>query len=365
MTVIRNVIEALEKKAPLSLQESYDNSGLSVGNVDTDVKGILVSLDCTEEVIDEALSLNCNLIVTHHPLIFSPLKKITGSNYVEKCVIKAIQNNIAIYSSHTNLDNITTGVNGKIAEKLKLQEIKILRPAKGNLRKLVTYCPESHADLVRNAIFDAGAGQIGDYDHCSFNVTGEGSFRAGDKSNPFVGEKNKDHVEPEIRIESIFHDFNESKIITDLINAHPYEEVAYDIYKLENTDHQHGIGMVGELENEASLDTFLQTLKETFNTGVIRHTTTTKNKIKHVAVCGGSGSFLINEAIKSGADIFVTSDLKYHQFFDADSKIVLADIGHFESEQFTTELLVEYLKDIFTNFATHFSGINTNPINYF
>lgn len=365
MTLIKKVIEVLEKKAPLSLQESYDNAGLSVGDMETEVKGVLVSLDCTEEVIDEAIDLNCNLIITHHPLIFSPLKKLTGSNYVERCIIKAIQNNIAIYSSHTNLDSVTAGVNGKIAEKLGLSDIKILSPSKGKLRKIVTYCPESHAEIVRNALFEGGSGEIGNYDHCSFNVLGEGTFRAGENSNPFVGEKNKDHVEKEIRIESIFLDFNESKIIENLLQAHPYEEVAYDIYKLENTSQAHGIGMIGMLENAITLDDFLNKLKDTFHTGVIRHTSSTTQKVQRIAVCGGSGSFLIKDAIQAKADVFVTSDIKYHQFFDADSKIVLADIGHYESEQFTTDLLGEYLKDFFTSFATHFSRANTNPINYF
>lgn len=365
MAIVKNVIEALEKKAPISLQESYDNSGLSVGDAENEVNGVLVALDCTEAVIDEAIELNCNLIVTHHPLIFHSLKKITGTNYVERCIIKAIQNNIAIYSSHTNLDSVSSGVNGKIAEKLGLSDLRILSPQVGKLLKLVTYCPEAQAQTVRNALFEAGAGQIGNYDRCSFNTSGEGTYRAGDGSTPFAGNKNEDHVEKEIRIELIFHQYNESKIITALKEAHPYEEVAYDIHKLQNEDQEHGIGMIGTLENEMALDAFLEKLKDSFHTGVIKHTPPIKNKIKRVAVCGGSGSFLIADAIKARADIFVTSDIKYHEFFDADSQIVLADIGHFESEQFTTELLGVYLKEFFTSFATHFSRVNTNPINYF
>ncbi len=365
MTSINQVIEKLEDFAPPELQESYDNSGLITGDRSQEITGIMICLDCTEEVVDEAIEKNCNLIISHHPILFSGIKSLTGKNYVERTIIKAIKNDIAIYASHTNLDSVEGGVNSKIAEKLSLKNVKVLSPVKDSLRKLVTFCPVKHAEEVRKAIFNAGAGHIGNYDHCSFNVSGTGTFRGDENSDPFVGKKNEDHSEQEERIETIYPKHLEKNILKALLDAHPYEEVAYDLYPLQNQNTRIGIGMVGELEKETGLDNFLQNLKRTFNTGSIRHTRDLGNSVKKVALCGGSGSFLIPNAIASGADIFVTADLKYHQFFDADNKIILADIGHFESEQFTVEVIADILNENFNTFATYFSSVITNPINYF
>ena len=365
MTTIKDVVRQLENFAPLSLQESYDNSGLIVGNSGTEVKNVLLCIDCTEEVVEEAVKKKCNLIISHHPILFSPLKRLNGNNYVERTIMTAIKNEVAIYAMHTNLDSVTGGVNTKMAEKLRLENVRILRPMTGNLRKLVTYVPPTHADKVRQALFDAGAGHISHYDHCSFNAEGFGTFRGDDSTQPFLGEKNKEAKETEIRIETVYPHPREKNIIESLFMAHPYEEVAYDIYKLENPSGLSGIGVKGELKKAISLNDFLLLLKKTFRTTALRYTKSTGKKIKKVALCGGSGSFLIQDAIRAGADVFVTADLKYHQFFDADDKIVLADIGHFESEQFTTEIIDALLTEKFNTFATYFSRVKTNPIKYF
>lgn len=365
MARINEITNYLENLAPLSLQESYDNAGLIIGEATREVSTVLVTLDVTEDVIDEAIAKNAQLIVAHHPIIFSGLNKITGKDYVERCIIKAIKNDIAIYAAHTNLDRVTGGVNGKICEKLKLQNCKILEPANGLLKKLVTFIPLEHANTVGEAIFNASAGTSGNYDSCAFTAEGKGSFRGNENSNPFVGKKGEVHSEKEIRFETIFPAYLQGKIIQALLKNHPYEEVAYDIYSLENKFNNVGMGMIGTLVKPVSEKDFLIHLKNTFNTGVIKHTTLKSTEVKKVAVCGGSGSFLLKQAIAAGADFFVSGDFKYHQFFDADNKIIIADIGHFESEQFTKELFYELLTKKFPKFAIHLSEANTNPVFYF
>ena len=365
MTKIKEIADLLENLAPLRLQESYDNAGLILGDQGTEITGALITLDVTENVVDEAIQKKCGLIVAHHPIVFSGLKKITGKNYVERTLLKAIKNDIAIYAAHTNLDSIASGVNGKICEKLGLKNCRILQPSEGMLKKLVTFIPVDHAEKVREAVFAAGAGNIGNYDSCSFNVHGQGTFRGDDSTTPFVGEKGKQHYENEIRFETIFPAYLHGRVISALLNAHPYEEVAYDIYPLDNKFDQIGMGMVGTLSKEKDEKEFLQQLKDIFGPGVVRHTRLLNKKVSKVAVCGGAGSFLLSRAITVGADFFVTGDFKYHQFFDADNKIVIADIGHFESEQFTKELFYELLTKNFPKFAVHLSEVNTNPVFYF
>ncbi len=362
--IISDVTSYLESLAPLSLQENYDNAGLITGNSETRVTGVLVCLDSIESVVDEAIALKCNLIIAHHPIIFSGLKKINGNNYIERTIIKAIKNDIAIYAIHTNLDNISEGVNAIFAKKLGLTECKILSPKRGYLKKLVTYVPTEHADLLRKVLFEAGAGEIGNYDHCSFNLEGTGTFRGNADTNPFVGMPEVDHSEAETRIEVIFASYLERKILSALLKNHPYEEVAYDIYVLDNKHQNIGSGMIGILENQQNETDFLRFVKEVMRCGAVKHTALLGKPIKKVAICGGSGSFLLGDAVSAGADIFISSDFKYHQFFDADQKIVIADIGHYESEQFTIELLSAVLTKKFVTFAVHFSKIITNPVNY-
>lgn len=361
--LITDVIRYLEELAPPALQEAYDNSGLLTGNHDWPVKNVLVCLDVTEEILDEALQKNCNLIVAHHPVIFSGLKRLTGRNYVERAVIKALKNDLAIYAIHTNLDNVQAGVNARFAERLGLTGTRILSPGKNQLLKLVTFVPENAAEEVRSGLFSAGAGHIGNYDECSFNLEGTGTFRPVAGSAPVLGEIGKRFSGREIRVEVILPVWKEPEVMKALRKKHPYEEIAYELYRIENKLQTTGAGMMGQLAEAMDPLAFLDYLKESMNTPVVRHTRL-KGAIRKVAVCGGSGSFLLQEAIRHGADAFVSADFKYHQFFDADDKILLADIGHFESEQFTMDLLVEHLRKNFTKFAVHLTETNTNPIHY-
>jgi dinuclear metal center YbgI/SA1388 family protein len=325
----------------------------------------LLCLDVTEEVVEEAIQRGCNLIIAHHPLIFNGLKRLNGNTFVERCIIKAVQNNLAIYAIHTNLDNVATGVNQKLGEVLGLKNLRILRPLKHTLRKLVVFCPESHAVDLRFSLFEAGAGGIGNYDQCSFNVSGMGTFRATDQASPFVGKKGELHYENEVRIELIYPVPAQNAILNAMFAKHPYEEVAYTIYSIENSNQSVGSGMVGELEVEMEEADFLQKLKNQLGTGLIRHTKLTGKNVRRVAICGGSGSFLLKDAIQAEADFFVTADYKYHDFFDAENRIVIADVGHYESEKFTKELLRDFLMKKIRTFAPLLSNINTNPVNYY
>jgi len=362
---IKEITNYLESIAPLSYQESYDNSGLLVGNHNDEVSKILITLDTTEEIIDEAIKTGADLIISHHPIIFSGLKKLNGRNYIERTIIKAIKNNIAIYAIHTNLDNVEVGVNNKICQKIGLENCNILDAKSDELLKLVTFIPLEHKEKVSSAIFEAGAGHIGNYDCCSYNIEGEGSFRALENTNPYVGEKGKIHYEKEVRFETILPIYLKNKVLNALLKSHPYEEVAYDIYPLQNKLNTVGAGMIGELPNEMSDEEFLNHLKKALNLEIIKHTKFLNNKIKKVAICGGSGSFLLNKAILHNADIFITGDMKYHLFFDAENQIVIADIGHYESEIFTKDLIFDFLTKKFPKFAIQISKVNTNPIKYF
>ena len=362
---VDTVCHWMEEIAPLSLQENYDNAGLQIGDRNTEVTGALLALDVTETVIDEAISKGCNLVIAHHPLLFKGLKQITGNNYVQRCVIAAIQNNIAIYAAHTNMDNIAAGVSRKMAEKLALQHCQILLPRTDQLFKLITYVPLSNSDEVREVLFEAGAGMTGNYDACSFNVEGIGTFRANEGAHPFVGNLHERHHEKETRIEVIVSAFHRAAIEKALLQAHPYEEPAYDWIPLRNRSSQIGLGIVGTLNEPEPESAFLQRLKEIFHLSVIRHTSFCGNPIQKVALCGGSGASLLPTAIGAQADIFISADFKYHEFFDADNRIIIADIGHYESEQFTKELLQEQLQKKMPTFALHLSASLTNPVQYF
>ncbi|WP_299288960.1 Nif3-like dinuclear metal center hexameric protein [uncultured Mucilaginibacter sp.] len=354
----------LESLAPLNYQEDYDNSGLLIGHADQEISQALISLDCTEAVVDEAIAHNCQLVISHHPIIFKGLKKFNGKTYVERVVEKAIKNSIAIYAIHTNLDHVAAGVNKKIADKLSLKNCQILSPKKNLLKKLVTFVPIAQAEKVREALFEAGSGSIGNYSECSFNVSGTGTYKAGKNTNPFAGEQGIQHQEEEVRIETVFPINLESKVLTALFLAHPYEEVAYDLYPITNQYQEVGAGLIGELESPQEELPFLHHVKTQMKAEVVRHTSFTGKKVVKVAVCGGSGSFLLKDAIRAGADVFVTADFKYHEFFDAEGKLVIADIGHFETEQFTQELLAEIISKKFPTFAIRLTKINTNPVKY-
>lgn len=362
---INDLIKLMETIAPPFLQEDYDNSGLITGKSSWNCTGAIISLDATEEVVREAVEKKCNLIIAHHPIVFKGIKKLTGKNYVEQTIITAIKNDIAIYAIHTNLDNVLPGVSGKMADMLGLINRQILAPKARLLQKLSVFVPVADKEKLMNALFDAGAGNIGHYSECSFTSEGKGSFKAGDAANPYVGAINERHYENEVKLEVIFPLWLQSKVINAMKSSHPYEEVAYDIYDLANQYEQTGSGILGQLPEEIGESELLEKLQHIFKIPVIKHTALLRKPVKKVALCGGAGSFLTGTAIAAGADIYITGDVKYHEFFDAEGKLLLADIGYYESEQFTMDLLFDILKENFPNFAVLKTGINTNPVHYF
>ncbi len=364
MTTIAHIISYLHQVAPFSYQESYDNSGLLVGDASQEVTGVVVALDCTEAVIDEAIAAGANVVLTHHPIVFKGLKRLTGSNYVERTVIKAIRNNIALIAIHTNLDNVYFGVNHIIASRLNLTNQRILAPKAATLFKLAVFVPHDSEDAVRSAMAEAGAGRIGDYENCSFSVEGMGRFRPTGDADPYIGEPGKLVTVSETCIEVVVNQHALKAVEQAMKKAHPYEEVAYNIIPMLNTNQYIGSGMVGDLEAPVKTMDFLEFVKETFQCGVVRYTYAVSETVQRIAVCGGSGGFLLPDAIGAKADVFITADYKYHEFFDADGKIVIADIGHFESEQYTSDWLVQLLTKKFTTFAVRLANVNTNPINY-
>ncbi len=365
MTTIHTILQTLEQFAPLIYQESYDNSGLIVGDRTKKVKNILLTLDCTEEIVDEAISKNCQLIIAHHPIVFTGLKSITGKTYIERVVLKAIKKDIAIYAAHTNLDNIEDGVNKKIAEKIGLVDCNILAPTSNILNLLHVYVPTEYVEQVRNSLFSAGAGHVGHYEQCSFNIQGQGTFKALEKANPFVGEVGKIHHENEVKLEVVAPNHIIFNVLNAMKASHPYEEIAYGVIELKNENPTIGSGMIGQFKKPMTELSFLKMLKKTMKTTHIRHTQLLHKPIHKIALCGGSGSFLLSRAIQQGADAFISADFKYHQFFDADKRLLITDIGHFESEQFTPEIFYDILSKKFPNFAFHLSSVNTNPVHYY
>lgn len=362
---IKELTTALEAWAPRSLQEDYDNSGLQVGDPEAEVASALVCLDCTEAVVEEAARLGCGLIISHHPVIFRGLKSLSGKGYVERTVLAAIRHNIALYAIHTNLDNVLAGVNGEIATRLGLTDVQVLAPKGGQLRKLVVFVPMDHADPVRNAIFQAGGGHVGHYDECSFTVGGMGTFRPGAGANPFQGEQGVREQAAEFRLEFIYRVPQEAAILAAMRAAHPYEEVAYDLLPLANQDRTTGAGLIGALPEPLEERVFLGRLKEVFGLHLVRHTRLLDRPVRKVALCGGSGAFLIAKAKAAGADAYLTGDVKYHEFFDADSKLLLADIGHYGSEQYTMDLIQRRLGELFPTFAVRLTEIVTDPIYHY
>lgn len=362
--IVKDITQLLESFAPLSLQEDYDNSGLLTGFPEMEISGVLLCIDVTESVINEAIQLDVNMIIAHHPFIFKGLKRVTGENEDQRCLIKAIRHDIAIYAAHTNMDNLLEGVNGRIADKLGLINRTVLSPLPSSLSKLSVFVPKLHAQRVREAMFNSGAGKIGNYDSCSFNMQGLGSFRPNEHAHPFTGIHNKLHYEDEVKIEIVLPSYLQKNVVNAMLMSHPYEVPAYDIYKLENLHPGLGAGLIGELPEAKDESIVLRQIKEVFQTPVIRHTALLNKPIKKVALCGGAGSFLLSEAKSAGADIFISGDFKYHDFFVAEGKILIADPGHYESEQFTKEIFFEIIQKKFPTFALHISKVHTNPILY-
>jgi dinuclear metal center protein, YbgI/SA1388 family len=361
---IKEIIQTIEQVAPLPLQEEYDNSGLQVGDANKEATGALLAIDVTENVIDEAIALGCNLIISHHPTAFRPFKSLTGKNYVERCIMQAIKNDIAVYAAHTNLDNAQGGVNFKLAEMLELQNVKILHPKENALLKFVTTVPFQQTDSVRNALFNAGAGHIGNYDSCSYNLSGEGTFRARKGANPHIGAIDELHIEPEVRIETIIPAMKKEEVLRALLAVHPYEEPVYDFYPVANEWPQNGSGIVGVLPEPMPEQEFLYLLKDIFNLATLRHTKIQGKEIRDVAVCGGAGAFLIPKAVAYGADAFVTGEARYNDFYDVEGRLLLAVVGHYESEICTKEIFFELISKKFPTFALHKSAFDSNPVKY-
>ena len=361
---LKQIIHFLEAWAPLAFQESYDNCGLLYGDVEHEITQALITLEITEAVVDEAIATGSNLIIAHHPLIFKGLKQLHPTSDDQRALIKAIQSDIAIYAIHTNLDHVHTGVNAAIAEKLHLKNTQILSPKTNLLQKLIVFAPSTHSNQILNALFEAGAGQIGNYSECSFQTTGMGSFKPNDLAKPFVGTVNDRHQEPEIKLEVLIPNYLQSRILQALKQNHPYEEVAYDLLPLNNTHPLVGSGLVGTLQQPISEVDFIQSLKAIFQVPIVRHTALLGRPIQKIAVCGGSGSFLINTAKRAGADLFLSADIKYHEFFQAEKSLVIADIGHYETESPIKQQIYAELTKKFPIFAVRVSQINTNPINY-
>ncbi|MBL6645413.1 MAG: Nif3-like dinuclear metal center hexameric protein [Flavobacteriales bacterium] len=365
MPQIQHIIDALERLAPPALQEDYDNSGLLVGEPHAEVDKVLVSLDVTEEVVEEAKACGVGLIVSHHPIVFRPMKRLTGRDQVERTVMAALRAGIGLYAIHTNLDNVAHGVNAMMCRKLGLEGMKVLRPAQGTLAKIVTFAPSAHADAVRQSMFNAGGGRIGRYDECSFSHEGQGTFRAGEGASPFVGRMGEQHREEETRIEMVAERWNVGRILAAMRAAHPYEEVAHDVVLLDNAHPTAGSGGVGTFAEPVGWEDFVARVKSAFGAPVIRHTNPPKSPIRKVALCGGTGSFLLSDAMRAGADVFLSSDFKYHEFFGTEGRITIADIGHAEAEGGISQWLVDQLanlKDGFPNFAVLLSEVRTNPI---
>ena len=361
---VKHITDFLENKYPLSLQESYDNCGLTYGYKQTEIKGVLISLDVTEKIVEEAIRKNCNLIISHHPVIFKGLKRINGSNMSERVFELCIKNEIALYAIHTNIDNHKEGVNKRIADKIGLSNTQILAPKKNTLIKLIVFVPQEASQKLSNALFEAGAGSVGNYTECSFQSSGHGTYRPNKSANPTKGKINQKSIEAEIKVEVLVPLARIGGVLHAMKLNHPYEEVAHDIVPLLNEQQDVGSGMIGELEQSMPADLFLRKIKKIFGAGVVKHTALVHKNIKSVAVCGGTGSFLIENAKRKKADVFISSDLKYHEYFDANEELIIVDIGHYESEQFTVNLIYENLKEKFSNFALHLTEVNTNPVKY-
>jgi dinuclear metal center YbgI/SA1388 family protein len=362
--IIQHLTDFLETRFPLSLQESYDNCGLTYGHKKNTIKGVLISLDVTEEIVQEAINKNCNLIVSHHPVIFKGLKKINGANMSERVLELCIKHEIALYAIHTNLDNHKEGVNKRISDKIGLVNTQILAPKKGTLVKLSVFVPEEDSKKLCNALYEAGAGAVGNYTECSFQSFGKGTYKPNENAKPAKGVIDKQSIEMETKVEFLVPLDRIRNVLHAMLHNHPYEEVAHDILPLLNEQQDMGSGMIGVLEKPMASKMFLDKLKETFEAGVVKHTALVHKEIKTVALCGGTGSFLIEQAKRKNADIFISSDIKYHEFFEANETLIIADIGHYESEQYTVNLIYENLKEKFSNFALHLTEVNTNPVKY-
>ena len=362
---LKTLLDNIEGWAPLALQEDYDNAGLILGNPQATVHKALVCLDITPEVVDEAIQLHADLVISHHPAIFKGIKRINPASRLGYMIKQSLCHDIAWYAMHTNLDNTLDGVNSYLAKQLGLQTPRPLIPLKGLYGKLQVYVPSSHAEQLRQALAEAGCGISPKYDHCSFSSQGEGRLRALENARPFVGEPGQLHVEPECKIECLYPVHKTRQVMAVLLASHPYEEPAFDLMPLENTAADKGSGIIGILETPCTETAFLDRLKTLTGVPCIRHSGFKGRQIRKVALCGGSGGSFIHAACGQGADVYITGDLKYHDFTDAETGTWLVDIGHHESEQFAKQLIFNHLTKNFPNFAVSISEQGMNPVSYY
>lgn len=366
--LIKEIIDAIESIAPLPLQEEWDNCGVQVGPTDNECTGVMVCVDCTPVVVEEAIAMNCNLIVSHHPLIFGGIKQLTGKTEAERCVINAVTAGLTIYSSHTALDNSPNGISHRMASLLGLEDVDVLVPREADQLKLVAYVPVSKLDDVRLALFDAGAGAIGNYDFCSFATDGRGSFRALDGANPYVGEVSQLHFEDESRLEVLLPRWKRRDVELALRQVHPYEEPAYEFSEVVAASRPAGSGCVGHLPQPMTVAQLALFAKERFGCQAVRlscyHGDPMVHTVRRVAVCGGAGGSFIGAVKRSGADAYITADLRYHDFVDYGKRLALIDVGHFNSEQCAKEIFYQLICEKFPNFAVHTSKNEKNPIQY-
>lgn len=368
--IVKELIKYLEDWAPPGAAWEKDNVGLLVGSGDEKIENIFLSLELTGEVLEQALKKNCNFIFTHHPLIFNPVKNLdVNKNPNSKLIYKLIKNDINLFSAHTNLDFTKDGVSFTLAKKLKLNKITFLKNEESNQFKVVVFLPETNLDEVASAMFNQGAGIIGEYNNCSFRTNGIGTFKGSANSNPFIGKKENFEKANEVRLEVLVDSWKLNKVINAMLKSHPYEEPAYDIYPLRNKNVNYGAGAIGELDNEMNVNEFLKHVEKSLLLSNFRFVNGNKRRIKKVAVCGGSGSELLNDAISKNADVFITADIKYHTFHDAKNKILLIDAGHYETEVVILKIVEEKIKKLIKekkeNIKVYKYSSSTNPVKFY
>jgi dinuclear metal center YbgI/SA1388 family protein len=329
---VRSIIGILERWAPRDVAMQDDNPGLQCGSVADPVRGILVSLDADLPVIQEAVRKRRTMIVTHHPFLFRPLRSIDTGSERGKIIELLLRHRISLYAAHTNLDFSAGGTSHALAEALGVTHPVFLRRSHRLQKKIVTFVPPEHVDRIAQAMAAAGAGILGDYDECSFRVEGIGTFRGNEKSSPTVGKRGRRERVRETRLEMVVAGRQLEQVIGALQKEHPYEEVAYDVFPCENVSTTHGAGVVGSLRRPVALGTFLLRAKRTLGVKALRYTGNPARRVRTIAVCGGSGAELLDDALAAHADVFLTADVKYHDYQRARGKIALVDAGHFETE---------------------------------
>ncbi|MBI4536287.1 MAG: Nif3-like dinuclear metal center hexameric protein [Ignavibacteriae bacterium] len=365
---VREIQDVIEHWAPREIAWGQDNVGLQIGNPASRLLGILIALDVTEKIITEARRHRANLIISHHPLLFKAPRSITPRNQVGRCIDALVKSGIALYSAHTNLDFAHGGTSWAIAEALGLTAVDFLYKPYKVQRKIVTFVPTDHVDRVAVAMAEAGAGRIGNYDNCSFRMLGTGTFKANERANPVVGSKNVLEKVAETRLEMVVDQWLVPGVLKALKQAHPYEEVAHDVYPTENESDAFGMGIIGMLVRPMTLKSLLALIKKKLGARALRCTGSLNHKVSRIAACGGSGSELLDEAVRARADAFITADVKYHTFHDANGRIALIDAGHYETEHLVVQTMAKKLAQEMRRMRIHVpvfaSRTSTNPIVY-